>query len=61
MTFEQAIQQLEALTAKLEKGDVDLAQLNAEIKQAQSLIAFCKEQLGQVKKDVEQLEMPAQL
>ena len=37
MTFEQAMEQLQALTAKLEKGDVDLAQLNAEIKQAQQL------------------------
>lgn len=55
MTFEQALQQLETLTAKLEKGDVDLAQLNAEIKQAQELILFCKEQLIQVKTDLEQL------
>lgn len=55
MTFEQAISQLEALTAKLERGEVDLAQLNAEIKRAQELIAFCKEQLGMVKEDVEQL------
>jgi exodeoxyribonuclease VII small subunit len=55
MTFEQAISQLEALTAKLERGEVDLAQLNAEIKRAQELIAFCKEQLGIVKEDVEQL------
>ncbi len=55
MTFEQAIQQLEALTAKLEKGDVDLAQLSEEIKRAQQLIVFCKEQLGQVQQDVENL------
>lgn len=55
MTFEQALQHLETLTAKLEKGDVDLAQLNAEIKQAQELILFCKEQLIQVKEDIEQL------
>jgi exonuclease VII small subunit len=39
----------------LERGEVDLAQLNAEIKRAQELIAFCKEQLGIVKEDVEQL------
>lgn len=55
MTFEQAIAQLEALTQKLERGEVDLAQLSAEIKQAQQLIAFCQEQLGQVKENVEQL------
>lgn len=55
MTFEQAIQQLEALTAKLEKGDVDLAQLSEEIKRAQELIVFCKAQLGQVQQDVENL------
>lgn len=55
MTFEQAIQQLEALTAKLEKGDVDLAQLSEEMKRAQELIVFCKTQLGQVQQDVEQL------
>lgn len=55
MTFEQAIAQLEALTTKLERGEVDLAQLSAEIKQAQELIAFCKEQLGQAKEQVELL------
>ena len=55
MTFEQAIQQLETLTAKLERGEVDLAQLSAEIKQAQQLITFCKEQLALVKTEVEKL------
>lgn len=55
MTFEQAIQQLEALTAKLERGEVDLAQLSAEMKQAQQLITFCKEQLAVVKTEVEKL------
>lgn len=60
MTFEQAIQQLEALTAKLEKGDVDLAQLSEEIKRAQELIVFCKSQLGQVQQDVENLTTSAE-
>ena len=60
MTFEQAIQQLEALTAKLEKGDVDLAQLSEEIKRAQELIVFCKTQLGQVQQDVDKLTTSAQ-
>lgn len=55
MTFEQALQQLETLTAKLEKGDVDLAQLSDEIKRAQELIAFCKTQLGQVQQEVDSL------
>lgn len=55
MTFEQAIQQLETLTAKLERGEVDLAQLSAEMKQAQQLITFCKEQLTMVKTEVEKL------
>ncbi|MEE0972851.1 MAG: exodeoxyribonuclease VII small subunit [Paludibacteraceae bacterium] len=55
MTFEQAIQQLETLTAKLERGEVDLAQLSAEMKQAQQLITFCKEQLAVVKTEVEKL------
>ena len=60
MTFEQAIQQLEALTAKLEKGDVDLAQLSEEIKRAQELIVYCKTQLGQVQQDVENLTESAE-
>ena len=60
MTFEQAIQQLETLTAKLEKGDVDLAQLSEEIKRAQELIVFCKAQLGQVQQDVENLTTSAE-
>lgn len=60
MTFEQAIQQLEALTAKLEKGDVDLAQLSEEIKRAQELIVYCKTQLGQVQQDVENLTASAE-
>ena len=60
MTFEQAIQQLEALTAKLEKGEVDLAQLSEEIKRAQELIVFCKAQLGQVQQDVENLTTSAE-
>lgn len=55
MTFEQAIQQLETLTAKLERGEVDLAQLSADMKQAQQLITFCKEQLAVVKTEVEKL------
>ena len=60
MTFEQAIQQLEALTAKLEKGDVDLAQLSEEIKRAQELIVYCKTQLGQVQQNVENLTASAE-
>lgn len=58
MTFEQAMQQLEALTAQLERGDIDLAALTEQIKQAQTLIAFCKEQLGVAKADVEHLDNP---
>lgn len=45
MTYEQAMEELEALVEKVEDKNAPLNTIEKDIKRAMQLIAFCKKQL----------------
>ena len=45
MTYTQATQRLQEIVASLESGTLNVDTLAAHIKEAQQLLAFCKERL----------------
>lgn len=46
LTYEQAMEQLEAVVEKMESPQVTLQGMEKELKEAMELIKFCKEQLA---------------
>lgn len=54
-SYESAINELELIVNRLEKGDCDIDQLTQELKRAQKLIAFCRERLFKTDKEVKKL------
>jgi len=57
-TYEEALQRLETLVGRFERGDVDLDSLGAQLKEAQALLVFCKERLLKAESEVKQLLYP---
>jgi len=55
LTFEEALQELEAIVAKLESGDLTLEESLALFEQGQALAKRCHTQLDQATLRVEQL------
>ena len=54
-TFEQALANLEAAVAAMEKGDVPLAELVSRYEEASKLLARCRDCLDQAQMTVERL------
>lgn len=54
-TYTEAMQRLEQITRAIEQGELDIDSLSDNIKEAQSLLAFCKDKLQKVEKDVNAL------
>ena len=52
ITYEQAMTQLEALAAQMEKGEVGIDELSQRLKEAQRLIKFCRQKLLNVEKEI---------
>ena len=54
MTYEEAVGQLDEIVAKIEKGELGIDELTAQLKRAQELVTFCRDVLyktdGEVKK-----------
>lgn len=46
---------LEQIVAQIERGELDIDQLSAKLKEAKELIAFCKKRLYQVDEEVKKL------
>lgn len=55
MTYETAMRRLEMLAREMEAGDVAIDLLATKLKEAQQLLAFCKQQLTKADKEVKKL------
>lgn len=55
ITYEQAMQRLEAIVEGFEQNTLQLEQLTAELAEAQELIKYCSSKLQQVETDVNKL------
>jgi len=55
MTYEEAIKKLETILAQLKSGQMPLDELTAKIKEAKSLVDFCKKSLTETSGKVEEL------
>lgn len=58
LTYEQALAQLEQLARKMEQGNVPIDELATKLRDAQSLIKFCREQLTSADKSVQNILNP---
>jgi exodeoxyribonuclease VII small subunit len=60
MKYEEAIQQLETITRKMEAGEYDIDELAEQLKTAQKLIKLCRDKLtktdAEIKKILEKSE-----
>lgn len=52
--YAQALSELENILGRLERADVDVDVLAAEVKRATELIGFCRERIGAAKLQIEQ-------
>ena len=55
MTYTQATQRLQEIVASLESGTLNVDTLAAQIKEAQQLLAFCKERLTATSQELENI------
>ncbi|MBQ9286341.1 MAG: exodeoxyribonuclease VII small subunit [Bacteroidaceae bacterium] len=55
LTYEAAMERLEALAREMEAGNVPIDQLATKLKEAQQLLAFCKDKLTKADAEVQQL------
>lgn len=55
LTYEQALHQLETIVKGFEQGNIGIDQLTEQIREAQDLLAFCKEKLETVENDVKNI------
>lgn len=58
LTYEQAIAQLEQLAQQMEQGNVPIDEMANKLREAQSLIKHCREQLLDADKAVQQILSP---
>lgn len=56
LTYEQAMQSMEEIVTKIERGDMDIDSLAKNLKEANELLDFCKAKLTEVEKDVKSLD-----
>lgn len=52
LTYEKAAQRLENIVTALERNELDIDQVSEQLKEAQTLLKFCKEKLGKVEEDI---------
>lgn len=55
LTYEAAMARLDALARKMEAGDIAIDALAASLKEAQELIAFCRDKLTRADAEVSKL------
>ena len=55
LTYEAAMQRLDALARQMEAGDIAIDQLATRLAEAQTLIAFCRDKLTQADAEVKKL------
>ncbi|MBO4429710.1 MAG: exodeoxyribonuclease VII small subunit [Bacteroidaceae bacterium] len=52
LTYEKAVKRLEEIVKRIEGGEMDIDSLTANLKEAKSLVEFCKEKLTNVEAEV---------
>ena len=52
MTYEKAMKRLEEIVKKIESGEMDIDSLAANLKEAKTLVEYCKEKLTKVEAEV---------
>lgn len=52
LTYEKAVKRLEEIVKKIEGGEMDIDSLTVNLKEAKSLVEFCKEKLTNVEAEV---------
>lgn len=55
LTYEQAVRRLEEISSHLETGNQDIDSLAANLQEAKTLLAFCKEKLTKVDQDIQKI------
>jgi exodeoxyribonuclease VII small subunit len=55
MTYEKALQELQAITQDLQEGKIGIDELAAQLQRAAELIRFCREKLRSVGQEIEGL------
>ena len=53
--FEENMKQIEAIISKIDKGEVNLAELSSEVEKARELINSCKSELKNIQTKIENL------
>ncbi len=53
--FEENMKQIEAIISKIDKGEVNLAELASEVEKAKNLINSCKSELKNIQTNIESL------
>ena len=55
LTYETAMERLEALAREMENGDIVIDELATKLNEAQQLLAFCKDKLTKADDEVKRL------
>jgi exodeoxyribonuclease VII small subunit len=55
MTYEQAMERLEQLVQEIEQRTLGVDHLIERVKEAQTLLQFCRNKLVQVEKDIKEI------
>lgn len=55
MNYEDSLKQLESIVAKMESGEYAIDELAAQLKEAQRLIALCKDKLSKTDEEIQKL------
>ena len=55
LTYEAAMERLEALASEMERGTIAIDQLAPKLQEAQQLLAFCKDKLTRADAEVKKL------
>ena len=55
LKYSEAIEKLEQIVAQIERNDLDIDSLAEKLKEAKSLVEFCKKRLFEVDEEVKKL------
>lgn len=53
--YEETVRQLEAIVDKMERGELDIDSMAAQLKQAQELVKLCKQKLKRTDDEIQKL------
>lgn len=55
LTYEQSMQRLQEIVAKMERGEMNIDSLAENLKEARGLVEFCRNKLTKVEQDVKKI------